>query len=124
MPGLKVKDAIAIGQSQSAGRLAVYYNTVQPLHDVFDGFALWDRSGQLRSDLTVPASGVASDGLGGSFVGARWTTSEYQRKWEIADATDAQHYGPAYTAALRQRHHTVQPPNPQPTTLFTRDQHP
>ena len=47
MPGLRVKDTIAIGQSQSAGRLATYYNTIQPLHDVFDGFAFWDRSGQL-----------------------------------------------------------------------------
>ena len=54
MPGLRVKDTIAIGQSQSAGRLATYYNTIQPLHDVFDGFAYWDRSGQLRSDLSRP----------------------------------------------------------------------
>src|SRR5436190_17615614 len=73
MPGLQVKDAIAIGQSQSAARLAIYYNTIQPLHDVFDGFAFWDRSGQLRSDLTVPAVSVESEGLGGSFGGDQWT---------------------------------------------------
>ena len=70
MPGLRVKDTIAIGQSQSAGRLAIYYNTIQPLHNLFDGFAFWDRSGQLRSDLTVPAISVDSEGLGGSFGGA------------------------------------------------------
>ena len=69
MPGLQVKDAIAIGQSQSAGRLAIYYNTIQPLHNVFGGFAYWDRSGQLRSDLTVPAISVDSEGLAGSFGG-------------------------------------------------------
>ncbi|WP_406033164.1 alpha/beta hydrolase domain-containing protein [Nocardioides sp. NBC_00163] len=118
MPGLKVKDAIAIGQSQSAGRLAVYYNTVQPLHDVFEGFALWDRSGQLRSDLTVPAIGVASEGLGGSFGGARWTTSEYTRKWDIAGATHASLYGAEYIEAIAQRDQSIQAPDGQPITFF------
>lgn len=118
MPGLKVKDAIAIGQSQSAGRLAVYYNTIQPLHDVFDGFALWDRSGQLRSDLTVPAIGVSSEGLGGSFGGARWTTSEYTRKWDIAGATHASLYGAEYIEAIAQRDQSIQAPNGQPITFF------
>ncbi len=100
MPGLRVKDAIAIGQSQSAGRLAIYYNTIQPLHNVFDGFAYWDRSGQLRSDLTVPAISVNSEGLGGSFGGAAWTTSEYTRKWDVAGSTHASLYGAEYIEAI------------------------
>ncbi len=100
MPGLRVEDTIAIGQSQSAGRLAIYYNTIQPLHNVFDGFAYWDRSGQLRSDLTVPAISVKSEGLGGSFGGARWTTSEYTRKWDVAGTTHASLYGAQYIEAI------------------------
>ena len=103
MPGLHVKDAIAIGQSQSAGRLAVYYNTIQPLHNVFDGFAFWDRSGQLRSDLTVPAISVESEGLGGSFGGDAWTTSQYTRKWDVAGATHASLYGADYIDAISAR---------------------
>ncbi len=103
MPGLQVKDAIAIGQSQSAGRLAIYYNTIQPLHNVFGGIAFWDRSGQLRSDLTVPAVSVESEGLGGSFGGAAWTTSQYTRKWDVAGATHASLYGADYIEAISAR---------------------
>ena len=103
MPGLQVKDAIAIGQSQSAGRLAIYYNTIQPLHNVFDGIAFWDRSGQLRADLTVPAISVNSEGLGGSFGGAAWTTSEYTRKWDVAGSTHASLYGAEYIEAISAR---------------------
>lgn len=118
MPGLRVKDTIAIGQSQSAGRLATYYNTIQPLHDVFDGFAYWDRSGQLRSDLAVPAISVNSEGLGGSFGGAGWTTSEYTRKWDVAGSTHASLYGAQYIEAIAERDQSILAPNGQPITFF------
>ena len=117
-PGLKVNDALAKGQSQSDGPLAVYYNTIQPLHDVFGGFALWDRSGQLRGDLTVPAISVDSEGLGGSFGGARWTTSAYTRKWDVAGATHASLYGAQYIEAIAQRDQSIQAPNGAPITFF------
>jgi len=118
MPGLQVQDAIAIGQSQSAARLAIYYNTIQPLHDVFDGFAFWDRSGQLRSDLTVPAVSVESEGLGGSFGGDQWTTSEHTRKWDVAGATHASLYGAQYIQAISQRDQSILAPDGQPKTFF------
>lgn len=38
--GLDVKKVIAIGASQSAGRLATYVNAIHPLDHVFDGFML------------------------------------------------------------------------------------
>jgi hypothetical protein len=38
--GLDVKRVIAIGASQSAGRLATYANAIHPLERVFDGFML------------------------------------------------------------------------------------
>jgi hypothetical protein len=118
MPRLRVKDAIAIGQSQSAARLAVYYNTIQPLHNVFDGFAFWDRSGQLRSDLTVPAISVESEGLGGSFGGDQWTTSRYTRKWDVAGATHASLYGARYIEAISKRDQSILLPDGQPKTFF------
>ncbi|MFI0446636.1 alpha/beta hydrolase domain-containing protein [Actinomadura sp. 6N118] len=118
MPGLYVKDTIAIGQSQSAARLAIYYNTIQPLYNVLDGFAFWDRSGQLRSDLSVPAISVDSEGLGGSFGGAAWTTSQYTRKWDVAGATHASLYGAQYIEAIAQRDQSIQAPNGQPITFF------
>lgn len=118
MPGLQVQDAIAIGQSQSAGRLAVYYNTIQPLHNVFDGIAFWDRSGQLRSDLTVPAISVNSEGLGGSFGGAAWTTSTYTRKWDVAGSTHASLYGAEYIEAISARDLAITQFNGVPKTFF------
>ena len=118
MPGLRVKDAIAIGQSQSAGRLAIYYNTIQPLHNVFDGIAFWDRSGQLRADLTVPAISVNSEGLGGSFGGAAWTTSEYTRKWDVAGSTHASLYGAQYIEAISARDLAITQFDGQPKTFF------
>jgi hypothetical protein len=38
--GLNVKNVIALGASQSAGRLATYMNAIHPLDHVFDGFML------------------------------------------------------------------------------------
>jgi hypothetical protein len=118
MPGLHVKDTIAIGQSQSAARLAIYYNTIQPLHNLFDGFAYWDRSGQLRSDLTVPAVSVESEGLAGSFGGDQWTTSKYTRKWDVAGTTHASLYGAQYIEAISQRDQSILQPDGQPKTFF------
>lgn len=118
MPGLQVHDAIAIGQSQSAGRLAVYYNTIQPLHQVFDGIVFWDRSGQLRDDLTVPAISVESEGLGGSFGGAAWTTSTYTRKWDVAGATHASLYGAEYIEAISARDQSITQFDGVPKTFF------
>jgi len=118
MPGLQVKDAIAIGQSQSAARLAIYYNTIQPLHNVFEGFAFWDRSGQLRDDLAVPAISVDSEGLGGSFGGAAWTTSKYTRKWDVAGATHASLYGAQYIEAISERDMAITQFDGVPKTFF------
>jgi hypothetical protein len=118
MLGLRVKDAIAIGQSQSAGRLAIYYNTIQPLHNVFGGIAFWDRSGQLRGDLAVPAISVNSEGLGGSFGGAAWTTSEYTRKWDVAGSTHASLYGAQYIEAISARDLAITQFDGQPKTFF------
>jgi len=118
MPGLRVKDAIAIGQSQSAGRLAIYYNTIQPLHNVFGGIAFWDRSGQLRGDLEVPAISVNSEGLGGSVGGAAWTTSEYTRKWDVAGSTHASLYGALYIEAISARDLAITQFDGVPKTFF------
>jgi hypothetical protein len=51
--GLPVKEAFAVGASQSAGRLTVYHNAIHPLHQLFDGFYLLVGGGPLRTDLDV-----------------------------------------------------------------------
>jgi hypothetical protein len=103
MPGLEVQDAIAIGQSQSASRLRIYYNTIQPLYGVFDGFAYWDGSSQLRADQPVPAVSVQSEGIAWPL----WTTSEYTRAWDVAGATHASIYGKEYIDAISIRDKSI-----------------
>lgn len=59
MRGLPVKRLLAYGVSQSAIRLATYYNAIQPLTDAFDGFLLVVyKGGGARIDLTTPAPEV------------------------------------------------------------------
>jgi hypothetical protein len=43
LAGLRPERIIAVGESQSAGRLVTYINAVQPLVDVFDGFLVHSR---------------------------------------------------------------------------------
>jgi hypothetical protein len=40
MEGLSIREVLAMGASQSAGRLATYVNAIQPLSRAFDGFLL------------------------------------------------------------------------------------
>jgi len=123
MPGLKVKDTIAIGQSQSASRLATYYNAIQPLHNLLDGFAFWDRSGQLRSDVAVPAISVNSEGLQAILGGGSWTTSKFTRSWDLAGSSHASLYGAQYIDKISKRDQSilqefVSSPPDEPMTFF------
>jgi hypothetical protein len=109
MPGLVVQDVIAIGQSQSARRLQSYYNGVQPLFGVINGFAYWDLSNQLRSDLKVPAISGQSEAL--SLIVGPWTTSEFTRRWDVAGSTHASLYASQYIDAMVARDQSIVGPN-------------
>lgn len=55
LEGLPVRRLLAYGVSQSANRLATYYNAIQPLTNIFDGFLICVYSGGgTRIDLTTP----------------------------------------------------------------------
>ncbi|BCB88221.1 hypothetical protein Psuf_055340 [Phytohabitans suffuscus] len=53
---------IATGHSQSAGRLANYYNGIQPLSNVLDAVVLHGGGGVLRTDLSTPVFRINSEG--------------------------------------------------------------
>jgi Alpha/beta hydrolase domain len=84
---LKVKNVVATGHSQSAGRLTVYYNSIHPLEGVVDGFVLHGgvQSGPVRTDLRTPAWKLLAetDVLRGQ-AAVRQPDSEYFRTWEVA----------------------------------------
>jgi len=108
LPGLHVRRVLALGESQSAGRLSTYYNTIQPLHRFFDGFVFLDRASQLRGDLSTPAVSVNSEALSWLPVASG---SEYFRIWEVAGASHASLYGARYVDAMVLRDRSLQGPS-------------
>ena len=54
MGGLPVRMVIAIGQSQSAGRLGIYLNAIHVRDPIYDGAVLASGGQIIRNDLTIP----------------------------------------------------------------------
>lgn len=98
LPGMRVEKVIALGESQSAFRLSVYYNTIQPIYRFFDGFAFLDLATQLRSDLATPAISVNSESTASMFPAT--TTSKNTRIWAVAGASHSSLYAAQYVDAV------------------------
>jgi len=112
--GYKVKRLIAMGESQSAGRLTTYVNAVHPGARVFDGFLIHSRGttpaplGDRQTgvvDPTIPAGTRISadidvpvlifeteyDVIGG-YADARQPDSRNIRVWEVAGTSHIDSY--------------------------------
>ena len=61
MGGLSVKRLIAVGASQSAGRLGFYLNSVEPLTKIYDAALLSVGGPTMRTDLSLPIIKVLSE---------------------------------------------------------------
>ncbi len=61
MGGLKVQYEIAVGASQSAGRLAIYLNAVHVRDRIFDGALLTVGGQKIRTDLSIPVIKLLSE---------------------------------------------------------------
>ncbi len=109
LPGLKVRNVIALGESQSAMRLSLYYNAIQPLYQFFDGFVFLDLAQQMRADLATPAISVNSEALAGYLPPP--TTSRYTRVWEVAGTSHASYYAVNYVDTLLLRDQSISGPN-------------
>jgi hypothetical protein len=89
MGGLDVETVIALGTSQSAGRLNSYHNSIHPLQadPVIDAYFLGEARTGLRTDLDVPVLRLLSE----VDVAANYAppdTDDY-RHWEVAGASHA-----------------------------------
>jgi hypothetical protein len=82
--GLKPQVFLATGESQSAGRLSTYVNSVHPLARVYDGFLLLSASTPIRSDLISPVFKVMAehDIITGGAPTRQPDTGKY-REWEV-----------------------------------------
>ena len=85
LDGLKPTRLIAAGESQSAARLTSYYNSIQPLHGIYDAFLTYDRAGPLRTDIGVKSISIGTEFIGG--LTAPPADSDDHRWWEVAGAS-------------------------------------
>jgi hypothetical protein len=100
---LRPQRIIAMGASQSAGRLSVYHNAIHPLHNVIDGLYLLVGGSGLRTDLTLPVFQYLSetDLRGGPT--RRLAEVDHFRSWEIAGSAHSSYYSDVYRSPLVQR---------------------
>ena len=98
MGGLKVERLLAVGATGSSVRLLTYYNAVQPIDKIFDGFLLhariYPQAEQLgsgleqppivhaRTDLQIPMIVTNNEGEAVRHLPARQPESAFYRLWE------------------------------------------
>ncbi|NUZ07968.1 hypothetical protein HQN59_19570 [Schlegelella sp. ID0723] len=102
---LRPKAFLAVGQSQSASRLTLYYNSIQPIHKVVDGFLLQVSGGPFRTDINAPLIQVLSENevQTGGYANRRQPDSGTYRRWEVAGAAHVDYWWVMYRQALAVR---------------------
>jgi hypothetical protein len=107
--GLQPKLFLAVGESQSAARLATYVNSVHPLARVYDGFFLLSALGRsIRRDLVSPVLKLNTeyDVIGGE-AAARQPDTPKLRTWEVAGASHVDQHLRASREAVELRENGV-----------------
>lgn len=113
LEGLEVQQMIALGESQSAGRLMTYINAIHPLYNTFDGYMVHSRgdgssplsqepeaeiptpeSVRVREDLNVPVFNfqTETDVLLLGAINDRQPDSDNFRLWEVAGTAHGDYY--------------------------------
>ena len=93
MGGLKAARLIAIGHSQSAGRLYTYFHSVHPLiPKVYDAVVLHGGGGKVREDLDVKVFKLLNETDVAGQANNRQPDADNYRQWEVAGTShlDAQ----------------------------------
>ena len=85
MGGLKAARLIAIGHSQSAGRLYTYFHSVHPLTDkVYDAVVLHGGGGKVSEDLNVKVFKLLNETDVTGQANNRQADTDKYRQWEVA----------------------------------------
>jgi len=91
--GLKPRHVFAVGESQSAGRLATYINSIHPLANVYDGFLLLSSNGKIRTDVPVPVWRISTEyDIEAGGANSRQPDIDMIRSWEIAGTSHVDHH--------------------------------
>jgi Alpha/beta hydrolase domain len=111
--GLQPQHLIAVGESQSAGRMVTYIDAVHPLAGVFDGFLVHSRGAggarlsqspqanvpiptpsAIRDDLDVPVLVFQTEtDVANSNLNVRQPDTDRYRLWEVAGTSHFDFYG-------------------------------
>ena len=107
MGGLQSKKVIAIGNSQSAGRLGVYLNGIQSLHKIYDGAILVVGGPKMRTDLEIPIMKVLSES---EIAGAMTNENPVLQAdaanfvtWAVTGSSHSEIYGAAVRGTILKR---------------------
>jgi Alpha/beta hydrolase domain len=115
LEGYDVKRVIALGESQSAGRMTTYVNAIHRLANVYEAFLIHSRQGQpspfgdqvlgeddpaipnnvkVRADVDVPVLLFQTEGdlIALRYLPARQPDSKNIRLWEVAGSSHADAY--------------------------------
>src|SRR5436853_123079 len=114
MGPLKAERLIASGHSQSAGRLATYFNSVHPLTPVYDAVLLHGGGGRMRPDLTVKIWKLLSETDVLGQVAVRRPDSDKFGTWEVAGASHLDYTHADQLVKLGLRNRQTMLPNPPP----------
>jgi hypothetical protein len=102
--GLRPRLLIAVGASQSASRLTPYYNSIHPLHGVYDGFLLHVGGGPFRTDLSTKLLRINTEReIVSGQAAIRQPDSDVFRSWEIAGASHVDYWFMSYRGQLVSR---------------------
>ena len=113
---LKAERLIASGHSQSAGRLATYFNAVHPLSPMYDAVVLHGGGGKMRGDLNVKIWKLLSETDVLGQVATRQADTDKFRTWEVAGTShlDFKHATELVKLGLRSRDTLLPDPPPPP----------
>jgi len=112
--GLKAERVIASGHSQSAGRLATYFNSVHPMTPVYDAVLLHGGGGKMRADLNVKIWKLLSETDVLGQVAVRQSDSDKFRTWEVAGVSHLDYTHAMQLVKLGLRSKDTMLPNPPP----------
>ena len=122
MGGLRVEHLIASGHSQSAGRLAAYFNSVHRLYQhLYDAVLLHGGGGKMRGDLTVKIWKLLSETDVIGQLPVRQPDSDKFGTWEVAGTShlDYTHADQLVKLGLRSKQTMLPQPPPPPATGAT-----
>jgi len=114
MGPLKAERLIASGHSQSAGRLATYFNSVHTLNPVYDAVLLHGGGGRMRADLAVKIWKLLSETDVLGQVAVRRPDSDKFGTWEVAGASHLDYTHADQLVKLGLRNRQTMLPNPAP----------